>query len=83
MFRIFYTKQKLWWCDGPGTEGTRITLSDLLSHAAKLEEVANSATCVDDTTQTTTYFPIEERASFEPLLNISADEEVPESTETL
>ncbi len=49
---------------------------------AKLEEVANSATCVADTSQTSNSFLIKETASFEPLLNISADEEVPESTET-
>ncbi len=35
--------------DGSGTEGSRITLPDLLSRVAKLEEVANLATCVADT----------------------------------
>ncbi len=68
--------------DAPGTEGTYITLPDLPSHVAKLEKVANSSTCLDDTSQTSTSLSIEETASFEPLLNISADEEVVESTET-
>ncbi len=50
---------------------------------AKLE-VANSATCAADTSQTSTSIPIEETTSFDSLLNISADEEVlPEATETL
>ncbi len=39
-------------------------------------------TCVADTSQTSISFPIEVTASFEPLLNISVNEEVPESTET-
>ncbi len=50
----------------------------------KLEEVANSATCVADTSQTSTSFSIEETTSFDSLLNISADEEVlSEATKTL
>ncbi len=43
---------------------------------AKLEEVANSATGVADTSRTPTSFPIDESTSFESLLNISADDEV-------
>ncbi len=62
--------------DGSETEDSRITLLDLLSCVAKLEEVANSATCEADTSQTSTSFPIEETTSFQSLLNISADEEV-------
>ncbi len=54
--------------DNSGTEGSRITLPDLLSRVAKLEEVANSATCVADTSHTSTSFPIEETTSFESLL---------------
>ncbi len=41
-----------------------------------MEEVANLATCVVDTSHTPTSFPIEETTSFESLLNISADEDV-------
>ncbi len=56
-----------------------------------LGEVANSATCVADTSHTSSSFPIEETTSFESLLNISADEEVvpadeevlPDATEML
>ncbi len=62
--------------ESSGTEGSRITLPDLLSRVAKLEGVANSATCVADISHTSTSFPIEETTSFESLLNISADEEV-------
>ncbi len=68
--------------DSSGTEGSRITLPDLLSRVAKLVEVVNSATCVADTSHTSTSFPIDEATSFESLLNISADEEVlPEAIE--
>ncbi len=62
--------------DSSGTEGSRITLPDLLFRVAKLEEVANSATCVADTLHAPTSFSIEETTSFESLLNISADDEV-------
>ncbi len=56
--------------DSSGTEGSRITLPDLLSRVAKLEEVENPATCVADTSHTST--------SFES----PADEEVlPDATE--
>ncbi len=56
---------------------------------AKLEEVANSATCEADTSHTSTSFPIEETTSFESVLNMLAGEEVlpaeeevlPDSTE--
>ncbi len=37
---------------GSGTEGPRITLPDPLSRVVKLEEAANSVTCVADTSQT-------------------------------
>ncbi len=60
--------------DSSGTEGSRITLPDVLSRVAKLEEVANSVTCVADTSQTSTSFPIQEKTCFESLLNISAAE---------
>ncbi len=59
-----------------GTEGSRITLPDLIPRVAKLEEVENSATCVDDTSHTSDTSPIDETTSFESLLNISADYEV-------
>ncbi len=62
--------------DSSGTEGSRITLPDLLSRVAKLEEVTNSATGVADISITPTSFRIDETTSFESLLNISADDEV-------
>ncbi len=62
--------------DSSGTEGSRITLPDLLSCVAKLEEVTNSATGVADISHTPTSFRIDETTSFESLLNISADDEV-------
>ncbi len=51
--------------DSPGTEGSRITLPDLLSRVAKLEEVENPATCVADTSHTPTCCPIDETTSLE------------------
>ncbi len=70
--------------DSSGTEGSRTTLPDLLSRVANLEEVANSATCVADTSHTPTSFPIDETTSFESLLNVSAgDEEWPADEKVL
>ncbi len=70
--------------DSSGTEGSRITLPDLLSRVVKLEEAADSAACEADTSQTSNTFPIEETTSFESLRNISAYEAIlQEATETL
>ncbi len=70
--------------DSSGTEGSRTNLPDLLSRVAKLEEIANSATCVADTSHTPTSFPIDETTSFESLLNVSVgDEEWPADEEVL
>ncbi len=56
--------------DSSATKGSRITLPELLSRVAKLEEVTNSATGEANTSHTSTSFPIDE-TTFE-----SADDEV-------
>ncbi len=50
--------------DGSGSKGPRRTRPDLLSHVVKLKETADSAACETDTSQSSSYFPIEETISF-------------------